>query len=238
MPPELPYKPYANEVWRLVEAQHVVSTTKLVDSAEEQELLESVLETTKPPVPPECQHLHYLLCTPFRYGRYPWDSRFRRMGETPGVFYCAENPLTAVAETVWQRKAFFDGSPATPLPSEPGTYTAFSVSVRVPLAIDLTEPPMSHDGAKWTDPDNYSSCLELADRVRAEGGELIRYSSVRHPEGLPNIAVLTCQAFDQSEPIQSQTWYLFLRPGRTQVRREFPKVSIEFKFGVSRLAFV
>ena len=238
MPPELPYKPYANEVWRLVEAQHIVSTTKLVDSREEQELLEEILETTKPPVPPECQHLHYLLCTPFRYGRYPWDSRFRRMGETPGVFYGAEDPLTALAETVWQRKAFFEGSPKTPLPREPGTYTAFSVSVHVPFAIDLTEPPMSSDKAKWTDPDDYSPCLDLADRARAEGCELIRYSSVRHPEGLPNIAVLTCQAFDQSEPIQSQTWYFFLRPGRTQVHCEFPKVSIEFEFGESRLVFV
>lgn len=238
MPQELPYKPYQNEVWRLVEAQHVVSTTKLVDSGEEQEILEGVLETTKPPVPPDCQHLHYLLCTPFRYGRYPWDSRFRRMGETPGVFYGAEDPMTAVAETVWQRKTFFDGSPETPLPKEPGTYTAFSVLVHVPLAIDLTESPMSSDEVHWTDPDNYSKCLDLADRVRKEGCELIRYSSVRHPDGLENIAVLTCQAFENAEPIQFQTWHLFLRPGRTQVRREHPKISIEFEIGANRLAFV
>lgn len=235
MPPELPYKPYANEIWRLVEAQHIVSTTKLVDSGDEQELLEKILESTKPPVPPECQHLHYLLCTPFRYGRYPWDSRFRRMGETPGVFYGAEDPITAVAETVWQRKIFFEGSPGTPLPKEPGTYTAFSVSVHVPVAVDLTEPPMSSDEALWTDPVDYSACLDLADRVRGDGCELIRYTSVRHPHGLPNIAVLTCQAFDNSDPMQSQTWYLFLRPGRTQVRREHPKVSLEFKFGKIRL---
>lgn len=237
MPPELPYKPYASEVWRLVEAQHIVSTTKLVDSGEEQELLEQILETTKPPVPPECQHLHYLLCTPFRYGRYPWDSRFRRVGETPGVFYGAEDPITAVAETVWQRKVFFEGSPETPLPKEPGTYTAFSVMVQVPVAIDLTELPMSSDEALWTDPADYSACLDLADRVREEGCELIRYTSVRHPDGLPNIAVLTCQAFGSSDPVQFQTWHLFLRPGRTQVRREHPKVSLEFKFGEKRLEF-
>jgi len=238
MQPELQYKPYANEVWRLVEAQHVVSTTKLVDSGEEQELLEQILETTKPPVPPDCQHLHYLISTPFRYGRYPWDSRFRRMGETPGVFYCAEDPITAVAETVWQRKIFFDGSPGTPLPKEPGTYTAFSVSVRVPLVIDLTEPPMSSHVALWTDPDDYHACLDLADRARGDGCELIRYSSVRHPDGLANIAVLTCRAFENSNPAQTQTWHLFLRPGRTQVRCEHPKVSLEFGFEEIRLVFV
>jgi len=237
MPPELPFKPYANEVWRLVEAQHIVSTTKLVDSRDEQEQLEQILEATKPPVPPECQHLHYLLSTPFRYGRYPWDSRFRRMGETPGVFYGAEDPITAVAETVWQRKIFFEGSPGTPLPRQPGIYTAFSVTIQVPAAIELTEPPMASDEALWTDPVDFSACLDLADRVRAEGGELIRYTSVRHPEGSPNIAVLTCQAFGSAVPIQSQTWHLFLRPGRTQVRREYPKVSLEFKFGETRLEF-
>jgi hypothetical protein len=55
--------------WRLVEAQHRVSTMKLVDTLPEQRLLESTLDATKPPLPPECHHLHYLFSTPFRYGR-------------------------------------------------------------------------------------------------------------------------------------------------------------------------
>lgn len=160
------------------------------------------------------------------------------MGETPGVFYGAEDPITAVAETVWQRKLFFEGSPETPLPKEPGTYTAFSVSVNVPIAVDLTEPPLLAEEALWTDPVNYSACLDLADRVRGDGCELIRYTSVRHPDGLPNIAVLICQAFDNSDPMQTQTWHLFLRPGRTQVRLEHPKVSLEFQFGDTKLEFV
>lgn len=238
MPQEHRFRPYANEVWRLVEAQHVVSTTKLVDGREEQEQLEEILETTKPPVPPECRHLYYLLFTPFRYGSYPKDSRFRRKGESPGVFYGAEDPLTAVAETVWQRKVFFDASSDTPLPKEPGIYTAFSMNVRVPLAIDLTKPPMAHDAHLWTDPDDYSACLDLADHVRQAGCELIRYASVRHPDALANIAVLTCRAFESANPVQYQTWHLILRPGRTQVRREHPRVSVEFEFGKSRLAFV
>ena len=43
-------------------------------------LLESLIEETKPALPPECRHLHYLLATPFRYGSYPRGSRFRRAG--------------------------------------------------------------------------------------------------------------------------------------------------------------
>ena len=88
--------------WRVVEAQHKVSTLKLVDTLAEQTLLEGLIEQTKPPVPPECRHLHYLLATPFRYGSpYPRGSRFRRAGLTPGVFYASETAATAGVGTVW-----------------------------------------------------------------------------------------------------------------------------------------
>ena len=61
----------------MVEAQHVVSTLKVVDTLAEQERLEQLLEESKPPVPPECRRLHYLLCTPFRYGAPDRDSGAR-----------------------------------------------------------------------------------------------------------------------------------------------------------------
>jgi len=99
--------------WRLVEAQHRISTLKLVDTVEEQAALEDLVQDTKPAVPPECRHLHYLLATPFRYGAaYPTGSRFRRAGLSEGVFYAAEEPHTAVAELVFWRLLFFAESPA------------------------------------------------------------------------------------------------------------------------------
>ena len=52
--------------WRAVEAQHQVSTRKLVDSLEEQQLLESLIDAVKPPAPHGAR-FHYLLSTPFRY---------------------------------------------------------------------------------------------------------------------------------------------------------------------------
>lgn len=103
--------------------------------------------------------------------------------------------------------------------------------------VPSTEPPMSSDEAQWTAPDDYGPCLNLADRVRAEGCELIRYASVRHPDASPNVAVLTCRAFENAEPDRFQTWRLFLRPERIQAHREHPKVSVEFTAGESGLAF-
>ena len=82
--------------WRVVEAQHKVSTLKLVDTLAEQALLEGLIELSKPPVPPECRHLHYLLTTPFRYGStyYIYDN---------GYWYQASRwsgPFIAVDESV------------------------------------------------------------------------------------------------------------------------------------------
>ena len=58
----------AGAAWRVVEAQHRVSTMKLVDTLAEQSVLESLIDATKPPLPPECRRLPYLLSTAFRYG--------------------------------------------------------------------------------------------------------------------------------------------------------------------------
>src|SRR5262249_1135787 len=143
--------------WRTVEAQHFVSTMKIVDTLEEQSLLETLLEQTKPPVPPECRQLHYLLSTPFRYGaQYPSGSRFRRAGFTPGVFYGSAAASTSVAEVAFHRLLFFADSPATPWPTNAGEYTVFSVRFRTAAGLDLTVPPLSVDEARWTDRTDYT----------------------------------------------------------------------------------
>ena len=101
----------------------------LVDTLAEQHLLEELLERSKPPVPPECRGLHYLLATPFRYGApYPAGSRFRRAGLTPGVFYASQAPETAVAEMAFHRLLFFAESPGTPWPVLSATATTMRPS--------------------------------------------------------------------------------------------------------------
>src|SRR4029079_5244890 len=132
--------------WRLVEAQHKVSTLKLVDTVEEQALLEALVEKTKPALPAECEGLPYLRATPFRYGAAPpAGSRFRRAGLTEGVFYAAEAPATAVAETVFWRLLFFAESPAPPWPANAAEYTAFSPAWATRKAIDLTRGRLARD---------------------------------------------------------------------------------------------
>ena len=132
--------PLKGECWRVVEAQHHVSTLKHVDSTAEQEVLEDLIDASKPSLPPECQGLHYLLATPFRYGAaHPAGSRFRRAGLTEGVFYLSETSPTAIAEMAFYRLLFFAELPDTPWPANPAEYTGFSfITYATKRAIDLT----------------------------------------------------------------------------------------------------
>lgn len=220
---------YERKVWRLVEAQHRVSTLKLVDTLDEQALLEELIEDTKPAVPTECRHLDYLLATPFRYGSvYPQGSRFRRAGRTKGVYYAAERVATAVAEMAFYRLLFFAESPGTPWPKDAAEYTAFSAAVRTDLAIDLTRPPLSADATHWTRKSDYEPCQALADAAREAGLTLIRYESVRDPERRANVAVLSCLAFARPKPVDRQTWRIRLSASGVQALCEFPAQRVGF----------
>jgi hypothetical protein len=221
-------RPYAGTGWRVVEAQHRVSTLKLVDTLAEQALLEDLLEGSKPVVPPECQHLHYLLATPFRYGApYPHGSRFRRAGLTPGVFYASETFETAIAELSFCRLLFFAESPRTPYPRNPTEYTGFSVAVRTQSALDLSAPPLNDREEEWTHLSDYAACQAFADEARAQSCEIIRYISVRAPPAR-NLAILTCAAFAQREPLEQRDFRLQLGAFGARAIGSLPDFALEY----------
>ncbi|MDR5654242.1 RES family NAD+ phosphorylase [Ruixingdingia sedimenti] len=221
-------RPYAGSAWRFVEAQHRVSTLKLVDNLAEQATLEEILEATKPPLPEECRALDYLLATPFRYRPYPAGSRFRRPGLTPGVWYGAEAPETAAAEMVFYRFLFYAESPDTPFPDDAAEYTAFSAEVATPVALDLMVGGLDVDRQVWTHLTDYGPCQALAEDARAIDAGIIRYLSVRDPAGGANLAVLTCHAFASPQPVERQTWRIRIGPTGAQALREHPRLGLEF----------
>ena len=201
---------------------------KLVDTLDEQQLLEEELERTKPPGPPECRHLHYLLSTPFRYGRYPGNSRFRREGYSPGVYYAAEEVETAVAETAFYRLLFFAESPGTPWPRNPLEFTGFAARYAAEAVVDLTVPPLSEQAEHWTDIVNYEACLALADVARQADVGVIRYLSVRDPLRRANLALLSCKAFVAPMPEQQATWRLSLSGHGAYALCDWPERSLSF----------
>ena len=214
--------------WRAVEGQHYVSTMKLVDTLEEQSLLETLIERSKPPVPPECRHLDYLLATPFRYGApYPSGSRLRRAGFTAGVFYASATPATAIAEAAFHRLLFFADSPATPWPGAAGEYTVFSVRFRTSAGLDLSRAPFAADASRWKHPTDYEWCQEFAELARQAGVEVLRYLSARVSTGI-NVGLLTCRAFAAPRPVDRQTWRIQLGSSGVRAVCAFPEARLEF----------
>jgi hypothetical protein len=222
-------RPLSGTCWRLVEAQHRVSTLKLVDTVEEQSVLEDLLQSTKPVLPAEGAHLHYLLSTPFRYGAvYPAGSRFRRAGLTEGVFYAAEEPHTAVAEIVFYRLLFYAESPGTPWPQNAAEYTAFSAAYATKRGVDLTAGKLHRDKALWIHLTDYEPCQRLADSSRAVNVDVVRYLSVRDPRHGFNLALLTCRVFTRPKPLSERTWHIRLSEAGAQALCESPRSGITF----------
>lgn len=222
-------RPAALDLWRAVEAQHVASTRRLVDTLEEQRQLEDILEASKPPLPPGTRDLHYLLATPFRYPS-PYGSRFRAPDDA-GVFYGGDRPRVACAEIGYWRWRFLVDSQGLPALG-PAPQTLFQVSVRT-SAVDLTRAPFARDQARWVAPDDYSATQDFARVARLAGIGLIVYRSVRDPERQPGLcgAVLRPDAFRPRTPLQdAQTWLLTV----TRDRATWQRGREAFEFDMAR----
>lgn len=192
--------------WRGVEAQHVVSTMRLVDTPAEQHELEVLLERSKPahPAPGPAPGTHYLLSTPFRY-RPGQGSRFRRAG-TLGIWYGAEDLETACAEVAWWRHRFLLDSEAFAQAELLTEHTFFQARIDG-TAIDLTSPPWLSARAAWTHGSDYRNTQAVADAARERKVQWICFESARAP-GHRCAAVLALAALGM--PAQgncAQTWH-------------------------------
>lgn len=212
-------------LWRAVETQHVASTLRLVSTAEQQLLLERILEASKPPLPPAAKKLHYLLGTPFRYPA-PFGSRFRSPAET-GAWYGAEAIRTACAELGYWRWRFLMDSPALEALG-PSPQTVFQAGIDA-RSVDLTRPPFKRDHAAWTDPADYTATQRFAAVAREADAWAIRYESVRDPEAGPAIAVLRAEAFKPYRPLQQQVWFLTVKRERVTWQREGEALEFDFQ---------
>lgn len=197
---------YEGLPWRVVEAQHIISTRKLVESDEEQRLLEELIERGKPPLPADdaASRLHYLLFTPFRYPPLRHGSRFASRWE-PSLWYGSEEVRTAFAEVAYYRLLFLEGTEAqlSPIFAE---LSAFQVRVRSKAAVDLTQGKFAEYQAALRSRRGYEATQALGAAARGHGVEVLRYASAREPGGGINVALFSPAAFAEKRPRQPQTW--------------------------------
>lgn len=201
---------------------------KLVDGLDEQQVLEDLLDASKPPVPAPCQHLHYLQFTPFRYAaRYA--TRFRQIGDRQGVFYAAETVQTAATEVAFYRALFFIESPETKAPTSPFEMTAFRTAIRSEAALDVAQNFTGAALAAYAHPVDYAPCHALAKAARDAGGEVIRFPSARDHAG-KCVAVLSCAAFADASPRDMQGWWFRFSEHGLFATQRFGDGRLEFPY--------
>jgi len=224
-------RPLQRTAWRAVEGQHQISTRKLVDSLEEQALLEQLIETSKPPLRTGARR-HVLLSTPFRYPPLRHGSRFGTRQE-PGIWYGSETRRALSAEAAYYRLVFLEGTQAD-LGGLTTLHTMFRVSLRTPRGIDLTKPPFDRHRAAIASPAVYADSQALGRAMRAAGVDAFRYPSARDSEGGVNVGVFAPAAFGTAVPRDFETWHCTATRERVEFVRQDFFSRLVFIFGRER----
>ena len=211
--------PLGLDVWRVVESQFITSTRKLVDSDDEQEVLERLIETVKPPIPADraLSRLHFLLFTPFRHPPLLHGSRFGTRAER-GIWYGSLLLPTAFAEVAYYRLVFLAGTAA-----QLGTVTvelsAFRIPVRTRRGVDLTAPPFAAHTRWISSKTSYTASQRLGRDMRASSVEVAVYVSARDAQGSKNVA-LFAPAFARRTPAAFSTWVCTATRQRVEVSKK------------------
>lgn len=218
----------ACESWRVVEAQHQIATRKLVDSDEEQALLEAIVEAVKPPAVGDGE-LHYLLATPFRYPPLLHGSRFGAPNDR-GIWYGALEQRTAFAEVAYYRLLFLEGTTAELAPLEVDL-SAFRAAIDTPHGADLSAPPFDTWRSLISSPTSYAESQTLGGQMRAEGIEAFIYVSARDPDRGSNVGLFSPSAFARPRPTTPITWHCTATRDAVELARRdfFERSSLRFE---------
>lgn len=221
-------EPINGTLTRIVESQEQVATTGLVDTLEEQNLLENMLDAAKPPPRPGSERLHYLLMTPFRYPPLRHGSRFGGRHE-PSILYGSLTTDATLAEAAYYRLVFWSGMetpPASPIRSR---HTLFRARYRTRRGLRLHRPPCDERRSILTDPTSYGPTQALGSAMRDAGVLAFEFLSARDPQGGINVGLFEPRALASRTPTGQEQWLCevtgdhvtFLHPASRRIER-FP----------------
>jgi hypothetical protein len=197
--------PLAATAWRVVEAQHKVSTRRLVDTLDEQAILEEIVEQAKPrpPAGAAFADLHTLLFTPFRYPPLPRGSRFGASHER-GLWYGAEKVETSLAEKSYYQLLFAEGTRAD-LENLSCDWSAFPAAIATARGVDLTSSAFGKFHADISSPSSYAATHALGAHMRTAGVIAFGFGSARCPRRGKAFGLFE-PAFAKRHPGPLQTW--------------------------------
>lgn len=210
-------RPIHGTLYRLVESQEQIATRQLVDTLEEQAVLEEMLDAVKPPYPENMAHLHYLLKSPFRYPPLKWGSRFGRTFE-PSIFYGGCSVDVTLVESAYYRFIFWHSMQAPPpKPIMRSVHTLFSVDYKTEKGMQLQSAPFDQYHDVLRHPSNYSVAQALGTAMRSQQIEVFEYCSARtnqnqelkSKEKKQSICVglFIADPFCTNQPKERQQWF-------------------------------
>ncbi len=184
--------PLGGAILRYAEDQERSVTRPLVDTLAEHDLLESILDESKPPYHPDSAHLDYLLKTPFRYPPLRHGSRFGGVHEA-GIFYGAETLKAIQYEIAFYRFSFYFDM-ETPPSSIQTEHILFRCHYSSDRALNLAAIEDDHLQQLARDPLHYQPTQAIGTWARTLELQSIRYLSARTPDHQCNVAVLDPKA--------------------------------------------
>lgn len=216
-------QPISGILYRLAASQEQVATLGYVDTLEEQVLLESMLEDSKPNYPEEVEQDHpfdYLLKTPFRYPPLEWGSRFGQIHE-PSLFYGGSSVRVTLLEAAFYRFVFWRSMQAEPPKPQLRTqHTLFSARYASQLAVKLDQLPFTAYTRLLTDPSRYEESQRLGQTMRASGVQAFQYASARDPQKETCIGLFSPEPFVDAKPLEKNHWFCELTATQVSFKRK------------------
>jgi len=197
--------PLRGRLHRIVESQEQVATVHIVDTLEEQSLLEQLLERSKPAPRPSSDHLHYLLMSPFRYPPLRHGSRFGGRHD-PSLFYGSHHPRTARAEAAYYRFVFWAGMATPPRRPVRSEHTLYSARYQTNSGLRLQTEPFASQKHILTSPTAYEQTQSLGAAMRAAGILAFEFVSARGVNAGINVGLYTPEVFASGEVADLQQW--------------------------------
>ncbi len=201
---------------RIVEAQEINATYQLVDSIDEHEILEQLIESSKPKIPYDMRGYHYLLSTPFRYPPLNYGSRFGSVHE-PSLLYGSISESTCIAECAFYRLNFFHSmvQPPTVIKAQ---HTLFTAGFRSSAVIDLSSLAFSKYNSQITNKTDYTFTQNLGSFLRDNGFNCLLYPSARDPDLGINVGLFNPEPLKDKKPISIAEWYSQVTRERVQFK--------------------
>lgn len=190
------------DINRIVESQEKVATMRLVDSLDEQLLLEQIIDNSKPK--DLNSNRHYLISTPFRYPPLEHGSRFGTTFE-PSLFYGSHSINTMLHETAYY-SFYFTSAMSTPFPKPVMNHkTSFQVNVDEARYLNLADINDSEFQSRITDKTDYNYSQSIGSVMRKMGISAFSYISARDPNQGFNMGVFDINSI-KGNPFNEYQW--------------------------------